>query len=91
MSDPVSNPEFPEQAPSRRRFLKGSVALGAALVTGAAGPRAGRTQPAPDDPAKVLGGPLRPYGERSRFEQSVREKPPGERLSPTAHRSGLGG
>jgi sulfane dehydrogenase subunit SoxC len=37
----------------------------------------GQAQPAPDDPSKVLGSPLRPYGERSRFEQTVREKPPG--------------
>jgi sulfane dehydrogenase subunit SoxC len=28
----------------------------------------------PDDPSKVLGGPMRPYGERSRFEQTVRQK-----------------
>jgi sulfane dehydrogenase subunit SoxC len=46
------------------------VALGAALVAGR--PSSGRTQPAPDDPSKVLGGPVRPYGERSRFEQAVR-------------------
>jgi sulfane dehydrogenase subunit SoxC len=76
MSDPRSTPESPQQVPSRRRFLKGGVALSAALVTGAGHPLAGRAQPAPDDPAKVLGGPIRPYGERSRFEQAVREKPP---------------
>jgi sulfane dehydrogenase subunit SoxC len=35
-------------------------------------PLTGHTQTAPDDPSKILGGPLRPYGERSRFEQSVR-------------------
>jgi sulfane dehydrogenase subunit SoxC len=74
MSDPASNPESSRQDPSRRWFLKGGVALGAALVAGAAHPIAARAQPAPDDPSKVLGGPLRPYGERSRFEQSVREK-----------------
>jgi len=28
----------------------------------------------PDDPSKVLGGPMRPYGERSRFGQTVRQK-----------------
>ena len=77
MSDPASNPESSRQVRSRRRFLKGGVALGAALVAGAGHPIAGGAQPAPDDPSKVLGGPLRPYGERSRFEQSVREKPPG--------------
>jgi sulfane dehydrogenase subunit SoxC len=77
MSDPSSNPESSRQDPSRRRFLKDGVALGAALVAGAGRPIVGRAQPAPNDPSKVLGGPLRPYGERSRFEQSVREKPPG--------------
>ena len=68
MSDPASHPESSEssrQHPSRRRFLKGGAALGAALVAGAGLPLAGRAQPAPDDPSKVLGGPLRPYGERS--------------------------
>ena len=60
---------------SRRRFLKRGLALGAALATG------GRTvpsqgQPAPDDPSKVVGGPLVPYGERSRFEEALREKGP---------------
>src|ERR671923_2634246 len=77
MSDAASNPKPSRQAPSRRRFLKGGAALGAALVAGAGHPIAGRAQPAPDDPSTVLGGPLRPYGERSRFEQSVRERPPG--------------
>ena len=76
MSDPTSNPESSRQDPSRRRFLKGGVALGAALVAGAGGPITGRAQPAPEDPSKLLGGPLRPYGERSRFEQTVREKSP---------------
>ena len=76
MSDPASNPESSRQDPSRRWFLKGGVALGAALVAGAGRPIAGRAQPAPDDPSKVLGGPIRPYGERSRFEQTVREKFP---------------
>src|SRR5262249_3402628 len=37
-------------------------------------PLSGHAQPAPDDPSKVLGGPLRPYGDRSRFEQTVRAK-----------------
>ena len=74
MSDPVSTPASSQQAPNRRRFLQGGAALGAALVAGAGLPRAGRAQPAPDDPSKVLGGPLRPYGERSRFEESVRER-----------------
>jgi sulfane dehydrogenase subunit SoxC len=74
MRDPASNPESSRQAPSRRRFLKGGAALGAALAAWVGHPIAGRAQPAPDDPSKVLGGPIRPYGERSRFEQTVREK-----------------
>ena len=66
----VTSPE-----PDRRRFLKHGVALGAALAT------AGRStpslaQPAPDDTSKLLGGPVRPYGERSRFEQASRERSP---------------
>jgi sulfane dehydrogenase subunit SoxC len=74
MSDPALNHESSGQDPSRRRFLKSGVAFGAALVGGAGRPIAGRAQLVPDDPSKVLGGPLRPYGERSRFEQAVREK-----------------
>ncbi|MGH7318914.1 MAG: twin-arginine translocation signal domain-containing protein, partial [Candidatus Rokuibacteriota bacterium] len=64
--------------PGRRRFLKRGVALGAALVAGTAPSIQSRaqSQPAPDDPSKVLGGPIRPYGERSRFEQTSREKSP---------------
>ena len=54
---------------NRRRFLKRGIALGATLAAGSAQAQA----PAPDDPSKVLGGPMRPYGERSRFEQAVRE------------------
>ena len=76
MSDPASTPESSRQDPSRRRFLQGGAALGAALVAGAGRPSAGQAQPAPDDPSKVLGGPLRPYGERSRFEQAIRERHP---------------
>jgi sulfane dehydrogenase subunit SoxC len=72
MRKPASISESSRQDPSRRRFLQGGVALGAALVAGAGRPSTGRAQPAPDDPSKVLGGPLRPYGERSRFEQTVR-------------------
>ena len=76
MRNPASNAESSRQAPSRRRFLKGGAALGAALAAWVGHPSAGRAQPAPDDPSKVLGGPIRPYGERSRFEQTVREKFP---------------
>ena len=72
--NPVSAPEPSSRDAARRRFLKGGVALGAALAAGAARSVAG--QPAADDPSKVLGGPVRPYGERSRFEQTVREKWP---------------
>src|SRR5687767_8773951 len=63
MSAPAANPESPEssrQDPSRRRFLKSGAALGAALAAGAGLPLAGRAQPAPDDPSKVLGGPCGP-------------------------------
>jgi sulfane dehydrogenase subunit SoxC len=76
MSDPASNPETSGQESSRRRFLKGGAALSAALAAGAGLPIAARAQRAPDDPSKVLGAPIRPYGERSRFEQSVRERSP---------------
>src|SRR2546428_13446057 len=76
MSDAAANPESSQQDPSRRRFLQGGAALGAALVAGAGHPIAGRAQPAPDDPSKVLGGPLRPYGERSRFEKALKQKGP---------------
>ena len=74
MRNPASNPASSRQAPSRRRFLKGGAALGAALAAWVGHPSAGRAQPASDDPSKLLGGPIRPYGERSRFEQTVREK-----------------
>jgi sulfane dehydrogenase subunit SoxC len=69
-----SQPAVPSES-SRRRFLKRGLALGAALAAG------GRTvpghgQPAPDDPSKVVGGPMVPYGERSRFEKALKEKGP---------------
>jgi sulfane dehydrogenase subunit SoxC len=76
MSDAAATPESSPKAPSRRWFLKGGVALGAALVTGAGRSIVGQPQPAPDDPSKLLGGPLRPYGDRSRFEQTAREMSP---------------
>ena len=60
--------------PSRRRFLKRSLALSAGLA--AAGPVApGSSQP-PPDPAKTLGRHMVPYPERSRFEQAVKQKGP---------------
>jgi sulfane dehydrogenase subunit SoxC len=57
----------------RRRFLRRGITLGAALAAGRAA--SGHAQPAaaPDDPSKVLGGPRRPYGERSRFETASRK------------------
>ena len=58
----------------RRRFLKGGVALGAALAAGATRSAAG--EPASDDPSRVVGGPMRPYSDRSRFEQAVKQKRP---------------
>src|ERR1700694_788396 len=57
---------------NRRRFLKRGIALGATLAAGSAHAQA----PASDDPSKVVGGPMRPYGERSRFEEAVKEKGP---------------
>jgi sulfane dehydrogenase subunit SoxC len=73
-SAPNSEPLVPES--SRRRFLKRAAAFGAAVVAGA-GQRAAHAQtqkPAPDDPTKELGAPVRPYGERSRFETAAREQ-----------------
>ncbi len=70
MGAPGSNPQPSSRDPGRRRFLKRGVAFGAALAGGAARPARG--QPAPDEPWKVLGGPVRPYGERSRFETATR-------------------
>ena len=67
-------PAAPES--SRRRFLKRGLALGAALAAG------GRTVPGHGQPAPALmtleggGGPMVPYGERSRFEEALREKGP---------------
>lgn len=55
----------------RRRFLQRGVALGAALAA-AARVAPARGQAAAEDPSKVLGGPKRPYGERSRFETTTR-------------------
>jgi sulfane dehydrogenase subunit SoxC len=56
----------------RRRFLKRGVAFAAGLAAAGATPGRAQSPPAPDDPAKVLGGPARPYGDRSRFERAVR-------------------
>jgi len=68
-------PAAPES--SRRRFLKRGLALGAALAAGGRSvPGHGQPAPAPDDPSKVVGGPMVPYGERSRFEEALKEKGP---------------
>jgi sulfane dehydrogenase subunit SoxC len=81
MSDPTSHSASSRHDRHRRRFLQGGVALSAALAAGAGLPRAGRTQPAPEDPAKILGAPLRPYGERapSASQGRVTQAKPAER------------
>jgi hypothetical protein len=63
-------PPTPESG--RRRFLKRGVAFGAGLAVAGAAPGRAQSPPVPDDPSKVLGGPVRPYGERSRFERAER-------------------
>ena len=72
--NPVPAPEPSSPDVARRRFLKAGVALGAALAAGAT--RSAASQPASDDPSRVVGGPMRPYGDRSRFEEAVRQKGP---------------
>ncbi|HEV8437693.1 MAG TPA: sulfite dehydrogenase [Methylomirabilota bacterium] len=73
MRQPPSKQDPPAEGPSRRRFLKRAAGIGAALVGGLGATVHAGAQPAlPDDPSKALGGPVRPYGERSRFEQAVR-------------------
>lgn len=74
MGSPGAHPESTSKESSRRQFLKRGIALGAALAA-AGHPAQGQAQspPAPDDPSKVLGGPRRPYGERSRFETATRK------------------
>jgi sulfane dehydrogenase subunit SoxC len=70
----VSAPKPSSPDADRRRFLTGGVALGTALAAGAARSTAG--QPVSDDPSRVVGGPMRPYGERSRFEEAAKQKGP---------------
>jgi len=72
--NPVPAPEPSSPKVARRRFLKGGVALGAALAAGAAQSAVG--QPASDDPSRVVGSPMLPYGNRSRFEEGLRRKGP---------------
>ncbi len=73
------NPSAPQPEriwPSRRRFIKHGIALGAALAAGRAAPAPAQSPRAPDDPSRVVGDPMVPYGERSRFEEALREKGP---------------
>ncbi len=71
--NPVPTPEPTSPHSARRTFLKGGVAL-AAL---AAGPtRSAANQPASADPSRIVGGPLLPYGDRSRFEDATKQKGP---------------
>ncbi len=65
-SDDSSN----DTSADRRRFLKQGTMLGAALAAGQLS--SARAQTAPVDPSKILGNPVRPYGERSPFEKAVR-------------------
>jgi len=64
---------------NRRRFLKSTAVAGGALAGSAilspnarAQAPAGAPPPAPADPTKLLGRPVSEYGQRSRFETSVR-------------------
>ena len=66
-----SRPPDDKLSTTRRRFLGQGTAVGAALATGA-GWASVQAQPTPDDPAKILGDPVRPYGERAPFERAVR-------------------
>ncbi len=66
-----SRPPDDKLSTTRRRFLGQGTAVGAALATGAAWAPV-QAQPAPDDPSKILGNPVRPYGERSPFERAIR-------------------
>ncbi len=58
---------------NRRRFLTRGIALSGSLAAGITAP-AHAQGPTSDDPSKRLGGPIRLYGERSRFEQSARAR-----------------
>ncbi|MGD1092338.1 MAG: sulfite dehydrogenase [Bryobacteraceae bacterium] len=63
------------QPSNRRRFLENATKVGAAFVAGAGAAQSqspATEKPAPDDPTQAPGRPARPYGERSRFEKSVR-------------------
>ena len=77
MSDPASTPDSsgavaqPPAVPQRRRRCQcGADRRGWGPVHGS------KTNGARLNRSKVLGGPLRPYGERARFEESVRSGQP---------------
>ena len=77
---PTSAPTPALRDAGRRRFLKRGVQLGAALAAGVARSAEGQSTPAPvpDDPSRVLGNPMRPYGDRSRFDTAVKQRAPTE-------------
>lgn len=78
MESPAANRRVAFRGVNRRDFVRRVVAAGAAVTAGLDRPAASQSPPAPpgtpvpDDPTKVLGAPVRPYGERSRFEKSAR-------------------
>ncbi|HEV8437692.1 MAG TPA: sulfite dehydrogenase [Methylomirabilota bacterium] len=79
MDNRTAHPDSSGWEAGRRRFLKRGAAFGATLLGWPGGPSPARAQtlpPAPDEPWKLLGAPVRSYGERSRFEQTSREKFP---------------
>src|SRR5437016_4800422 len=63
-----------ERRTSRRSFVRRLTVGGGALAAGLAGPARSPAAepPAPADPTRELGHPVRPYGTRSRFETAVR-------------------
>jgi DMSO/TMAO reductase YedYZ molybdopterin-dependent catalytic subunit len=78
MESPAANRRVAFRGVNRRDFVRRVVAAGAVVTAGLDRPAASQSPPAPpgapvlDDPTKVLGAPVRPYGERSRFEKSAR-------------------
>ena len=72
MDDSSAVPARPTPS-SRRRFLKRGLALGAVI---GAGPTAALGQSTADDPSKVVGNAMQPYGSRARFEKAARVKGP---------------
>src|SRR5262245_5454658 len=78
--NPTSAPAPGLRDAARRRFLKRGVALGAALAAGVTRSAEGQSPPTPvpDDPSRVLGNPMRPYGDRSRFDTAVKQRAPSE-------------